>query len=82
MEADAHLAHRLGLAPYARQAVGIESVRLDDGYGDVTREALVVRQVDALAPAFAEERPGRYSARRRRMWEEARSRHRAAACLQ
>jgi hypothetical protein len=53
----AQLAHRLRLAPHARQAFGVQAVGLDDGDGDVTREPFIVRQVDALAPTFAEEAP-------------------------
>ena len=47
--------HRLRLAADARDAVGVEAVRLDRRERDVAVELRVVREVDALAPALAEE---------------------------
>ena len=48
--------HGLGFAAYALQAQEVEAVGLDHGEGDVAVEAGVVGQVDALAPALAQER--------------------------
>ena len=48
-------AHRLRLALHARQAVGVEALGLDQREGDVAVEQRVVRQVDLLLAALAEE---------------------------
>ena len=47
--------HRLRLALHARASVGVEALRLDHGKRHVAVEPRVVRQVDLLAPALAEE---------------------------
>ena len=52
----AEAAHRLRLAPHAHEAVGVEAVGLDQREGDVAVELGVVREVDALLRALAEER--------------------------
>ena len=53
----AELRHRLRLALHARQPLRVEALGLDHGEGDVALQLLVVREVDALAPALAEEAP-------------------------
>ena len=51
----AEAAHRLRLAADADDAVGVEAVGLDQREGDVAVELGVVREVDALLGALAEE---------------------------
>ena len=51
----AELRHRLGLALHARQAGVVEALGLDHRDRDVAVELRVVREVDLLAAAFAEE---------------------------
>ena len=53
----AEAAHRLRLAADADDAVGVESVRLDEGERDVAVELGVVREIDALLGALAQKRP-------------------------
>ena len=48
-------AHGLGFATDTGQAVGIEALGLDDGDGHIAVQLGVVRQVDALASALAQE---------------------------
>ena len=47
--------HCLRLAAHPREAVRVQAFGLDDGDGDIAVQLRVVRQVDALTPALAEE---------------------------
>ena len=47
--------HRLRLALHAGEPVGVEAFGLDQGERHVAVQLRVVREVDALAPALAEE---------------------------
>jgi len=51
----AEAGHGLGLALHALEPRLVQALGLDHGDGNVTVEASVMRQVDALAPALAEE---------------------------
>ena len=51
----AELRHRLRFALHARESLRVEAVRLDHGDGDIALQLLVVREIDALASAFAQE---------------------------
>ena len=53
----AHAAHRLRLAGDTFAADVVEAIGLDQGEGDVAVEQAVVREVDLLLPALAEEAP-------------------------
>ena len=47
--------HRLRLAPHAHETAGVETLRLDHCHCHIPVQLRVVRQIDAFAPALAEE---------------------------
>src|SRR5207244_12072226 len=69
MRVVAEAAHRLRLAPDARDPGLVEALCLDHREGDVAVEFGVVREVDLLAPAFTKEALHQVAAAGEGRWE-------------